>query len=222
MSEQLEKKGGELLPPCCRPRRHGSRLLKRGFDIVASGLGLAALALPLLAVALWVKLDSPGPVFFRQVRVGRGGTLFRIHKFRTMQVDTERHGQLTVGADSRVTGAGRLLRKTKLDELPQLIDVLFGDMSLVGPRPEVPKYVAHYPDEVRDIVLSVRPGITDWASIKMIDENEILGRAEDPERAYIEQVLPEKLAYYVRYAESHSLFEDVRIIVATLMKIVSR
>ncbi|PTU67670.1 sugar transferase [Chromobacterium sp. Panama] len=197
-------------------------MLKRGFDIVAAGLGLAALALPLLAVALWVKLDSPGPVFFRQVRVGRNGTLFRIHKFRTMQVDTERHGQLTVGADARVTGAGRLLRKTKLDELPQLIDVLFGDMSLVGPRPEVPKYVAHYPDEVRDIVLSVRPGITDWASIKMIDENEILGRAEDPERAYIEQVLPEKLAYYVRYAESHSLAEDIRIIVATLMKIVSR
>ncbi|UJB34192.1 sugar transferase [Chromobacterium sp. Beijing] len=197
-------------------------MLKHGFDIVAAGLGLAALALPLLAVALWVKLDSPGPVFFRQVRVGRNGTLFRIHKFRTMQVDTERHGQLTVGADARVTGAGRLLRKTKLDELPQLIDVLFGDMSLVGPRPEVPKYVAHYPDEVRDIVLSVRPGITDWASIKMIDENEILGRAEDPERAYIEQVLPEKLAYYVRYAESHSLAEDIRIIVATLMKIVSR
>ncbi|MCP1292070.1 sugar transferase [Chromobacterium sp. S0633] len=197
-------------------------MLKRGFDIVAAGLGLAALALPLLAVALWVKLDSPGPVFFRQVRVGRSGTLFRIHKFRTMQVDTERHGLLTVGADARVTGAGRLLRKTKLDELPQLIDVLFGDMSLVGPRPEVPKYVAHYPDEVRDIVLSVRPGITDWASIKMIDENEILGRAEDPERAYIEQVLPEKLAYYVRYAESHSLAEDIRIIVATLMKIVSR
>lgn len=221
MSERGSDSGG-LLPPCCRPRRHGSRLLKRGFDIVAAGLGLAALALPLLAVALWVKLDSPGPVFFRQVRVGRSGTLFRIHKFRTMQVDTERHGQLTVGADARVTGAGRLLRKTKLDELPQLIDVLFGDMSLVGPRPEVPKYVAHYPDEVRDIVLSVRPGITDWASIKMIDENEILGRAEDPERAYIEQVLPEKLAYYVRYAESHSLAEDIRIIVATLMKIVSR
>ncbi|OHX16943.1 sugar transferase [Chromobacterium amazonense] len=197
-------------------------MIKRLFDIAASGLGLALLALPLLAVALWVKLDSPGPVFFRQVRVGRGGMLFRIHKFRTMQVDTERHGQLTVGADSRVTGAGRILRKTKLDELPQLIDVLFGDMSLVGPRPEVPKYVAHYPEDVKGIVLSVRPGITDWASIRMIDENEILGRADDPERAYIEQVLPEKLGYYVRYAETHSLFEDVRIIVATLMKIVTR
>lgn len=176
----------------------------------------------LLAVALWVKLDSPGPVFFRQVRVGRGGSLFRIHKFRTMQVNTERQGQLTVGADSRVTGAGRFLRKSKIDELPQLLDVLYGDMSLVGPRPEVPKYVAHYPDEVRDIVLSVRPGITDWASIRMIDENEILGKAADPEQAYIDEVLPEKLAYYVRYAQTHSLAEDVRIIFATLLKIVKR
>nr|WP_304494321.1 sugar transferase [Chromobacterium sp. ASV5] len=222
MSQLGNDKGGPLLPPCCRPRRHGSRLVKRAFDIVAAAAGLALLGLPLLAVALWVKLDSPGPVFFRQVRVGRGGTLFRIHKFRTMQVDAERQGQLTVGADARVTGAGRILRKTKLDELPQLIDVLFGDMSLVGPRPEVPKYVAHYPDDVRELVLSVRPGITDWASIKMIDENEILGRAADPERAYIEQILPEKLGYCVRYAETHSLFEDIRIIVATLMKIVTR
>ncbi|OHX18202.1 sugar transferase [Chromobacterium sphagni] len=197
-------------------------MAKRLFDLAASACGLLALALPLLLVALWVKLDSPGPVFFRQVRVGRNGTLFRIHKFRTMQVNTEQLGQLTVGADSRVTGAGRILRKTKLDELPQLLDVLFGDMSLVGPRPEVPKYVAHYPDEVRDIVLSVRPGITDWASIKMIDENEILGRAADPERAYIDEILPQKLAYCVRYAETHSLTGDIRIIVATLMKIVTR
>ncbi|WP_083370294.1 sugar transferase [Chromobacterium sphagni] len=222
MSERGNDKGGQLLPPCCGPRRHGSRLAKRLFDLAASACGLLALALPLLLVALWVKLDSPGPVFFRQVRVGRNGTLFRIHKFRTMQVNTEQLGQLTVGADSRVTGAGRILRKTKLDELPQLLDVLFGDMSLVGPRPEVPKYVAHYPDEVRDIVLSVRPGITDWASIKMIDENEILGRAADPERAYIDEILPQKLAYCVRYAETHSLTGDIRIIVATLMKIVTR
>jgi len=200
----------------------GSALLKRLFDVVAAGVGLLLLALPLLLVALWIKLDSPGPVFFRQVRVGRGGMLFRIHKFRTMQVNTEAQGQLTVGADRRVTGAGRFLRKSKLDELPQLLDVLFGDMSLVGPRPEVPKYVDHYPAEVKDIVLSVRPGITDWASIRMIDENEILGRAADPERAYIEQILPEKLGYYVRYAQTHSLPEDIRIIFATLLKIVRR
>ena len=214
--------GPALLPPCCRPPGAGSALLKRLFDLIASSIGLLLLAGPLLLVALWIKLDSPGPVFFRQVRVGRGGMLFRIHKFRTMQVNTEVQGQLTVGADSRVTGAGRFLRKSKLDELPQLLDVLFGDMSLVGPRPEVPKYVAHYPDEVKDIVLSVRPGITDWASIRMIDENEILGRAADPERAYIEQILPEKLGYYVRYAQTHSLLEDIRIIFATLLKIVLR
>lgn len=220
MSAQPSKPGH--LPPCCAPRTHGSRWLKRGFDLLAAGAGLLLLAPLLLLLALWIKLDSPGPVFFRQVRVGRNGVLFRIHKFRTMQVNAERHGQLTVGSDARVTGAGRLLRKTKLDELPQLLDVLFGDMSLVGPRPEVPKYVAHYPDDVRDVVLSVRPGITDWASIKMIDENDILGQAADPERAYIEQILPEKLGYYVRYAQSHTLAEDIRIILATLMKIVTR
>uniref|UniRef100_A0A8W7PJA3 Bacterial sugar transferase domain-containing protein n=1 Tax=Anopheles coluzzii TaxID=1518534 RepID=A0A8W7PJA3_ANOCL len=225
MSQQRDSGLGQspaLLPPCCRPPGAGSPLLKRLFDLIAASAGLLLLAGPLLLVALWIKLDSPGPVFFRQVRVGRGGMLFRIHKFRTMQVNTEVQGQLTVGADSRVTGAGRFLRKSKLDELPQLLDVLFGDMSLVGPRPEVPKYVAHYPEDVRDIVLSVRPGITDWASIRMIDENEILGRAADPERAYIEQVLPEKLGYYVRYAQTHSLLEDIRIIFATLLKIVLR
>lgn len=203
-------------------RRHGSPLVKRLFDLAAALAGLALLWPLLLAIALWVKLDSPGPVFFRQVRVGRGGQLFRIHKFRTMQVHAEREGQLTVGADARVTGAGHILRKTKLDELPQLLDVLYGDMSLVGPRPEVPRYVAHYPAAVRDIVLSVRPGITDWASIRMIDENEILGRAADPERAYIEQVLPEKLGYYLRYAQGYSLAEDLRIIAATLLKIITR
>jgi lipopolysaccharide/colanic/teichoic acid biosynthesis glycosyltransferase len=139
-----------------------------------------------------------------------------------MLVDAERHGQLTVGSDRRVTRAGRFLRKTKLDELPQLIDVLCGQMSLVGPRPEVPRYVEHYPEALRDKVLSLRPGITDWASIRMIDENEILGRASDPEQAYLEQVLPEKLAYYARYADTHTLFEDIQIIFATLLRIVFR
>lgn len=195
---------------------------KRGFDLAASALGLLLLSPLLFAIALWVKADSPGPVFFRQVRVGRGGVLFRIHKFRTMQLGAEGMGQLTVGSDARVTRAGRLLRKSKLDELPQLIDVLFGDMSLVGPRPEVPRYVAHYPADVKALVLSLRPGITDWASIRMIDENEILGAAADPERAYLEQVLPQKLDYYVRYAQTHTLAGDLHIIVATLAKIVRR
>ncbi|GGY18602.1 sugar transferase [Paludibacterium paludis] len=202
--------------------RTGSALAKRLFDLAASAAGLLALSPLLIAIALWIRLDSPGPVFFRQVRVGRHGTLFRIHKFRTMQLMAESQGQLTVGTDQRVTGAGRFLRKSKLDELPQLLDVLFGDMSLVGPRPEVPRYVAHYPDSVRDLVLSVRPGITDWASIRMIDENEILGRAADPERAYIEEILPEKLDYYVRYAQGHTLPEDIRIIFATFARIVVR
>jgi lipopolysaccharide/colanic/teichoic acid biosynthesis glycosyltransferase len=203
-------------------RQPGSALAKRLFDLVAAGAGLLVLAPLLLLLALWIKLDSRGPVFFRQERVGRAGVLFRIHKFRTMRVDAERHGQLTVGKDSRVTGAGAFLRKSKLDELPQLIDVLVGSMSLVGPRPEVPKYVAHYPAEVKDLVLSVRPGITDWASIKMIDENEILGAAADPERAYIEEVLPQKLAYYVAYAQGHTLLDDIKIIFATLAKIITR
>ncbi|TDR80177.1 sugar transferase [Paludibacterium purpuratum] len=203
-------------------RAPGSDRVKRGFDLLAAGMGLALLSPLLLLLALWVRLDSPGPVFFRQERVGRFGVPFRIHKFRTMRVDAERQGQLTVGTDVRVTGAGRWLRKTKLDELPQLLDVVLGRMSLVGPRPEVPRYVAYYPGDLRAKVLALRPGITDWASIRMIDENEILGRAEDPERAYIEQVLPEKLAYYAKYADSHTLFEDIRIIFATMMKIVSR
>lgn len=203
-------------------RPPGSALAKRLFDLVAAGAGLLVLTPLLLLLALWIKLDSRGPVFFRQERVGRAGVLFRIHKFRTMRVDAERHGQLTVGKDSRVTGAGAFLRKSKLDELPQLIDVLVGSMSLVGPRPEVPKYVAHYPAEVKDLVLSVRPGITDWASIKMIDENEILGAAADPERAYIEEVLPQKLAYYVAYAQGHTLLDDIKIIFATLAKIITR
>ncbi|MDN0075929.1 sugar transferase [Crenobacter sp. SG2303] len=210
------------LPVVTAGRGPGSDAAKRAFDLVAAGLGLLVLSPLLLLLALWIKLDSPGPVFFRQTRVGRFGQLFAIHKFRTMVVDAERQGQLTVGADARVTRAGCFLRKSKCDELPQLIDVLQGTMSLVGPRPEVPKYVARYPAAVRDKVLALRPGITDWASIKMIDENEILGAAADPERAYIEQVLPEKLAYYARYADSHTLVEDLRIIIATLAKIVSR
>ena len=203
----------------CQP---GSDWVKRGFDLIASALGLLVLAPLLLAMALWIRLDSRGPVFFRQERVGRYGVLFRIHKFRTMRVDAERQGQLTVGADARVTRAGRVLRKTKLDELPQLLDVLCGQMSLVGPRPEVTRYVAHYPPALRDKVLALRPGITDWASIRMIDENQILGQAENPEQAYLEQVLPEKLAYYARYADTHNLGEDIRIIIATLLRIVSR
>ena len=194
---------------------------KRLFDVVASAIGLLLLAPVLLVLALVIKLETPGPVFFRQERVGRFGKSFRIHKFRTMVTDAERKGlQITVGSDARVTRVGVPLRKYKLDELPQLIDVFVGHMSLVGPRPEVPRYVACYPKDVRDIVLSVRPGITDWASIEFKDENEILGRATDPHQAYIEEVLPIKLGYYVTYVKERSFLGDLRVIFATITSLV--
>jgi lipopolysaccharide/colanic/teichoic acid biosynthesis glycosyltransferase len=192
---------------------------KRLFDLVAASLGLLALA-PLLAlVALWVKLDSPGPVFYRQQRVGRGGVLFNILKFRTMRVRPSDGRQLTVGHDPRVTRAGRFLRHYKLDELPQLLNVVQGTMSLVGPRPEVPRYVACYPPQVRALVLSVAPGLTDWASILYKEESVILGRAADPEKAYVETILPAKLDYYVRYVRERNFWLDLHIIFRTLAAI---
>lgn len=195
-------------------------MLKRSFDLLASSVGLLMLAPLLLLLAVLIRIDSPGSVFFRQERVGRHGRTFRIHKFRTMVKDAERTGlQITVGADTRVTRVGAILRSYKLDELPQLIDVVLGDMSLVGPRPEVPRYVACYPNGIRDIVLSVRPGITDRASIEYKDENRILGLAGDPHRAYVEEVLPVKLAYYVDYVSNRSFLGDLRIIFATLFAI---
>lgn len=194
---------------------------KRFFDWLASTCGLLVLAPVLLVLAVWIKLDSTGPVFFRQERVGQWGKLFRIHKFRTMVTDAERRGlQITVGADARVTRVGQWLRKYKLDELPQLLDVWLGHMSLVGPRPEVPRYVACYPADVRDVVLSVRPGITDRASIEFKDENEILGRAADPHLAYVNEVLPIKLRYYQDYVASRSMASDIGIILSTLKALV--
>jgi lipopolysaccharide/colanic/teichoic acid biosynthesis glycosyltransferase len=196
-------------------------MAKRFFDWLASGVGLIMLAPVLVTLALWIKLDSPGPVFFRQVRVGLGGKLFRIHKFRTMVIDAEQRGlQITVGADARVTRVGQWLRKYKLDELPQLLDVWLGNMSLVGPRPEVQRYVSCYPDEVRAVVLSVRPGITDLASIEFKDENEILGQADDPHVAYVQEVLPIKLRYYQDYVAKRSFWSDIAIIFSTLKSLV--
>ena len=189
---------------------------KRLFDLCASLAGLVVLAPLLLLIAFLIKRDSSGPVFFRQVRVGRRGQTFRIHKFRTMAMEPPAKDlQLTVGADPRITSTGRWLREYKLDELPQLLDVVRGKMSLVGPRPEVPKYVEHYPPDVKQVVLSVRPGITDNASIEYRDENDILAKADDPEREYIEKVLPVKLAYYVRYVEKRSMAGDIAIILRT-------
>jgi lipopolysaccharide/colanic/teichoic acid biosynthesis glycosyltransferase len=196
-------------------------MAKRSFDLLASGLGLVLLAPLLLVLAVWIKLDSQGPVFFRQERVGRDGKLFRIHKFRTMVTDAERRGlQITVGADARVTLVGQWIRKYKLDELPQLLDVWLGHMSLVGPRPEVPFYVACYPADVRDLVLSVRPGITDRASIEFKDENEILARSADPNKAYIEQVLPIKLAFYQEYVKNRSFIGDIALIFKTIFSLI--
>lgn len=197
-------------------------MLKRLFDIFCAAAGLIVLLPILIVIAVWIKLDSPGPVFFRQQRVGRFGKVFRIHKFRTMRVDAETAGRLTVGKDSRITRSGHFLRKSKIDELPQLIDVFIGTMSLVGPRPEVQEFIDCYPEAVRQEVLSVRPGITDRASIEMVDENEILAGYSDPRQAYIDHILPIKQRYYLEYVREHSVANDIRIICDTLLKIIKR
>jgi lipopolysaccharide/colanic/teichoic acid biosynthesis glycosyltransferase len=198
-------------------------MAKRLFDLLLSSIGLLLLAPLLLLIAALIKLDSPGPVMFRQERVGRFGQPFRIHKFRTMRHEPAGQGlQITVGADRRITRVGGFLRASKLDELPQLLDVWLGDMSLVGPRPEVPRYVAHYPADLREKVLSVRPGITDIASIEYRDESAVLARAADPEHAYIHEVLPHKLALAARYVERSSIGLDVWLIWRTVVAIVRR
>ena len=195
-------------------------MLKRLFDIFFSLTALFLLAPLFLIIAVIIKLDSTGPVFFRQDRVGKKGKLFRIHKFRTMTTSSEEKGlQITVGKDPRITRSGAFLRKYKLDELPQLLDVVLGKMSLVGPRPEVPHYVEYYPDEIRKQVLSVRPGITDLASIEFKSENEILARSDDPQRSYVEDILPIKLQYYMDYVKSRSFKSDVRILLDTLIAV---
>ncbi len=188
-------------------------MLKRAFDIFFATGALLVLSPLLAVVALWVKVDSAGPVFFRQQRVGRGGRVFLIYKFRSMALDAEARGlPVTVGADDRITRSGAFLRRYKIDEFPQFFNVLIGDMSVVGPRPEVPRYVALYPPHVRDVVLSVRPGITDLASIEYRDENELLGHSADPERTYVEQVMPAKLAFCERYVRERTFLGDLAII----------
>lgn len=193
---------------------------KRLFDIAFSLIALLLLAPLLLAVALWVGLDSPGPVFFRQQRVGRGGQLFDIYKFRTMHTGAEAVGpQITVGQDARITRAGAWLRRSKVDELPQFLNVLRGDMSVVGPRPEVPRYVGQYSAGLRAVVLSVRPGITDLASIAFRNESDLLASSPDPERTYVEQILPVKLRYAQKYVRTHSLRLDLQIIAWTALAV---
>lgn len=192
-------------------------VVKRGFDCTVAVVALLALVPVFLLVGLWIRLDSPGPVFFRQERVGRGGRIFRIHKFRTMVVNAPDRGPgITVGDDARITRAGRWLRSTKVDELPQLIDVLTGHMSLVGPRPELPRYVALYPPTLREQVLAVRPGITDPASLRYADEAALLASAADPEREYCDVLLPAKLRLSADYARRATFTTDLRVLAQTL------
>ena len=194
--------------------------MKRLFDIVASGLGLIVLSPIFIILAIWIKLDSKGPVFYRQVRVGRNNKDFRIFKFRSMRVGADKGSLVTIGGrDPRVTKSGYWIRKFKLDELPQLINVFIGDMSLVGPRPEVRHYVDYWTPEQMH-VLDVRPGITDPASIKFRNENELMEKADNPEKYYIEVIMQEKIKLYLEYVEKHSFWYDLGLIFKTFWVIV--
>ena len=194
-------------------------MLKRLFDITFSFLLIILLVPLFLIIAVLVKLDSRGPVFFLQTRVGKNNRDFKLFKFRTMYVDADKKGLLTVGhRDSRITRVGYNLRKYKLDELPQLFNVLIGDMSVVGPRPEVRKYVDMY-DERQQKVVSVRPGITDFASIRYVNENELLKNTENPEKLYIDEIMPAKLELNLKYIENRHFFKDLKIILLTVKAI---
>ena len=194
---------------------------KRLFDILSSFFVLIHIWPFMLIIAMLVVFSGRGGVFFTQKRVGRNEKEFKLYKFRTMRLDSEQKGQLTVGGDDpRITKAGRFLRRFKLDELPQLLNVLAGSMSVVGPRPEVSKYTNMYTPEQKK-VLSVRPGLTDYASIEYIDENDLLGQSQDPEKTYIDEVMPAKLKLNLKYIEEQGFFTDLRIIFKTLGKIIS-
>ena len=194
-------------------------MAKRLFDIISSSIGLLCLAPVFVIMAIWIKLDSRGPVFYRQTRVGRYGRDFRIFKFRSMRVGSDKGRQITVGErDPRITRSGYFIRRYKIDELPQLINVFLGDMSIVGPRPEVRKYVDLYSEEQRK-VFQVRPGITDLASIKYRNENELLSQVDDPDTYYIDVIMPDKLAINLEYIRHQSFMGDIKIIFNTLFKI---
>lgn len=195
-------------------------ILKRSFDLVCATIGTLILLPVLVPVAIAIKSDSSGPVFFRQLRVGLHGKPFKIFKFRTMITDAEKRGlQVSSGDDPRITRIGAFLRKYKIDELPQLLNVISGEMSLVGPRPEVPRYVEAFREEY-ELILSVRPGITDFASLEFKDENELLKAAENPEQKYLSEILPVKIEYYKRYLREQSLLTDIKLICRTLAEII--
>ena len=191
---------------------------KRIFDIVSSLLMLVILSWLFLFIAIWILLDSRGGVFYKQERVGLRGKNFYLLKFRSMRSGADKSGQLTIGNDKRVTRVGRFIRKTKLDEFPQLLNIIKGDMSVVGPRPEVPKYVVLYTDEQRK-VLSVRPGLTDYASLQYFDEQRILGASSDPEATYIKTVMPEKIRLSLKYVSERSMLIEIRLIFKTISRI---
>lgn len=192
----------------------------RFLDIFFSFCGLLLLLPVFLILYLFIRIESKGPGFYSQIRVGKGGKDFRLYKFRSMRVGADKKGLITVGGrDSRITRVGYFIRKYKLDELPQLWNVLLGDMSLVGPRPEVRKYVDMYTEDQWK-VLSVRPGITDYASIEYVDENEILGKAIDPDKVYVEQIMPDKIRYNMKYIQSRSVFEYFKVIILTIFHVV--
>lgn len=193
--------------------------MTRFFDIIFSLLGILVLWPVFLIIYIWIRLESRGSGFYVQQRVGKDCRPFGLYKFRTMRVGADKSGELTIGDDNRITRSGRFLRKYKIDELPQLFNVLKGEMSLVGPRPEVERYVKLYSDEQK-LVLNVRPGITDYASIQYADENTILGQAEDPEREYIEHIMPDKIRINMQYINNHTLKEYFKIILLTVHKIV--
>jgi lipopolysaccharide/colanic/teichoic acid biosynthesis glycosyltransferase len=196
-------------------------IAKRMLDVLVSLATLLVGAPLFVFVAIWIKLDSPGPVFFSQTRVGRYGKLFNIHKFRSMTVGAESVGPLiTSDRDARVTRCGHFLRRTKLDELPQMFDVLVGNMSLVGARPEVPKYVALYPDHIKEVVLSLRPGITGHAALMYQRESQLLSQSADPEKMYVEEILPTKLTYYYDYVLNRNLLIDISIILNTCSAVI--
>ena len=196
-------------------------MAKRALDLLGACIALLLLAPLMLGLALWIRLDSAGPAWYRQQRVGRHGVPFSIHKFRTMQTGAQGL-PLTVGDDVRITRAGRFLRRTRLDELPQLIDVLQGTMSLVGPRPEVPRYVALYPAALRERALAVRPGLTDPASLAFIDEAALLAAAADPEREYVDVILPAKVQRAAEYAERATLASDLAVLARTAWALLRR
>ena len=192
--------------------------MKRLFDLVLSICGILFLLPFFIIVSILIKLDSDGDIIFKQIRVTKDGREFKIFKFRTMRPNTEKQGQITVGADNRITSIGKFLRKTKLDELPQLFNIVMGDMSFVGPRPEVPKYVAMYTKEQKEI-LKVRAGITDYASIYFSNESEILGEQKDPEKFYIEKIMPYKIELNKKYIKEAGLITDIKIIFLTIFKV---